>query len=70
MKLREITPEHMRCIIGSCPAIYETNRGTYILIGHKLNLKKIDSNLKNKISSHENAIEVPQELLKNISLSL
>jgi len=65
MKFREITPKEMRCMIGSCPAIFETERGTYIIVGEKIPSEKIPDRIKNKVGPDENAIEVPNKLLKN-----
>ncbi|HOZ46600.1 MAG TPA: hypothetical protein PLO37_06595 [Candidatus Hydrogenedentes bacterium] len=60
MRIREITPEPLKCIVGACPAVYETDRGTFILIGRQLDVAQL---LPGKVGSEETAIEIPQELL-------
>lgn len=66
MKLRNITPKALQCIIGSCPAIHETDRGTIIVIGTRLDAAYVAELLPGKVDAHEEAIEVPCELLNDI----
>lgn len=67
MRLTEITPESMRCIIGSCPAVYETDRGTIVLIGKRLDSRTMAQLLPGKVAPHEEAIEVSRELLLDLT---
>ncbi len=66
MKATEITPEKMRCMFQMCPAIYDTDQGTYIIVGRKLKerLKEIP---RLKVGPEEEAIEVPKDLLKGLN---
>lgn len=36
MKLTNITPKRLLCPAGGCPAVYETDRQTYLIIGSKV----------------------------------
>ncbi len=67
MKLIEITPKQLQCGIGSCPAIFETDRGTYVVIGRNL-VGELPHELKGRVSSHETVIEVPKELLATATI--
>lgn len=66
MKLIEITPKHMRCGIGACPAIFETDRDTYIVIGKQLSSEMIKQLLEEKVGTDETAIELPKGILNGI----
>jgi len=66
MKLKEKTPEILRCEIAACPAIFETDHDTYIVIGKRIIHRKNCSLLKNRIRRGETAIEFPKELLVEI----
>lgn len=66
MKLIEITPKVMRCGIGSCPAIFETPDGKYVLIGSRLPEEFVNQELAGRISPGETAIEIPRELLAQL----
>jgi hypothetical protein len=68
MKLKEITPEYLRCVIGTCPAVYETDRGTYILIGKVVKSADIGSSLAERIGPDETVVEIPKELVSNLTI--
>jgi|GEM_PF-3706121 len=36
MKIKDITPSRFSCAGGACPAVYDTDRGTYLIIGRKV----------------------------------
>ena len=63
MQLEEVTPAKFRCIIGSCPSIFKTNRKTYIVVGKKIaNVDSMDE-LSRKIGPDEMAVELPEGIL-------
>ncbi len=64
MKLKDITPKSFSCEAGGCPAIFETDRGTYLIIGTKVD--SVDSLLSGRIGPNETAIEVPAGLIRGI----
>lgn len=66
MKIRNITPEKMLCVVGACPAIYETDRGTIVIIGKRLPQKDVNLLLSGKVDTQEEVIEIPRELLSDI----
>lgn len=68
MKLKEITPEHLRCVIGACPAVYETDRGTYVLIGKIVNDTDIANVLAGMVGADEMAVEIPKEFLSGLTV--
>lgn len=64
MNLVEKTPESLVCLIGQCPAIFETDRGTYVVIGQ---IVQDLEGIKGRIGKNEIAIEIPQKLLAGIT---
>ena len=65
MKMFDITPKQFHCGIGACPAVFETDRGTYVLIGSNLPSASINE-LSERIGVGETAIEIPKELLASL----
>ena len=65
--MRDMTPEHMRCAWGACPAVYELDDDTVIIIGKKPEDQMIET-LRGRVGEDEYAIVVSKNLLKNISL--
>ena len=59
MKTRNITPPAFDCLIGMCPAIYETDRSTYLIVGTPV--PPNDSDIAH--SKDEVLVEVPRALL-------
>ncbi len=66
MQLRERTPKHLLCGAAVCPAIFESDRDTFVLIGRKLKPEDLDGDFVDRIGADEIAIEVPRELLASI----
>ncbi len=66
MELKNITPKALRCVVGVCPAIYLTDRGTAVVIGRRLDSAIVSELLPGKVGSQEVAIEIPRELLDDL----
>ncbi len=66
MQLRERTPKHLLCGVAMCPAIFESDRDTFVLIGRNLKPEELDGDLVGRIGADEIAIEVPRELLADV----
>lgn len=49
------------CDGGGCPAVYETSRGTYVIIGRRMSVGEKEGLPMDGI---EDALEVPRELLR------
>ena len=62
----EKTPAQFYCVTCACPSVFETNRGTYIIVGKELNLKEIAQEIKNKSGEGEIGIEVPKGLITEL----
>jgi len=65
MKIKEVTPKVFSCEAGGCPAVFETDKGTYLIIGTKVD--SAESLLSGRIGPNETAIEVPAELIRRIT---
>lgn len=61
--LNDLTPSSFSCLIGACPAIFETDQKTYIIIGSVVDSKTVKELLPGRVGKGEIAIEIPQELL-------
>lgn len=61
--LKDITPSSFNCGIAVCPAIFETDQRTYIIIGSVVDSKTVKELLPGRVGKGEIAIEIPQELL-------
>ena len=59
--MREVTPKPQMCVVGACPAIFESNKKSYLIIGKKINGK--DLGISKRIAKDEILIEIPKELL-------
>ncbi len=66
-KVKEISPDNY-CVLGSCPSVFETDKGTFLIIGKKLDNEKIPDEVKKKIGSNEMVIEVPKNLITELDL--
>jgi hypothetical protein len=62
MKLKDVTPKKFACLAGGCPAIFETDRGTCLIIGTKV--ESAESLLAGRIGLNETVIEVPVEIIR------
>lgn len=58
---KELTPVEIICIMGGCPAIFETNNNSYAVIGKKLNADELG--ISNRVGNDEVLIEIPKELI-------
>jgi hypothetical protein len=57
----------LMCDGGSCPAVYETNRDTYVIIGRRMSAGEKEGLPMDGI---EDALEVPRELLRESASKL
>lgn len=67
MKLKEKTPKIFRCApFPGCPAVFETDRKSFVIIGSKFAKSHVIRHLRGRIAKNEVAIEIPKDLLKSI----
>ena len=62
-ELSEVTPTNLRCANGKCCAIFSANNGNYIIIGKKLDARKLEG-VRHRVGGDEYAIEIPGEYLR------
>ena len=60
MKAKEITPKEGRCGVGPCPAVFKTDRKTFIVIGAVPANDDLPSNIRKKMGKGETAVEIPE----------
>jgi hypothetical protein len=58
---KEVTPKMMRCGAGPCPAVFESNNDSFLIIGKKISGHELG--IQNRINSDEVLIEVPKKLI-------
>lgn len=66
MKLKDVTPLKFVCHGGFCPSIFETDKGTYLIVG--TGVDSPETVLPGKIGSEETVVEVPADLLRSLSI--
>ena len=66
MKVIDVTPLPFSCRGGGCPAVYETDRGSYLIIGRKVDFP--ENLLPGKIGPDETIIEIPANLVQGIAM--
>ena len=60
---KELTPKEMSCVWGACPAIFETNKNSYVVIGKIQNAEKLG--ISNRVAKDKIVIEIPKKLIDN-----
>ena len=66
MKIKEITPEAFICHSSSCcPAVFETDNGSYIIIGKKLDVAAV-AQLDGRVGADEFVIEVSKGMIDGL----
>ncbi|MEZ0223677.1 MAG: hypothetical protein ACAH83_03925 [Alphaproteobacteria bacterium] len=66
MKLLDITPPEFVCQnCSACPAVFETDNDSYVIIGKKLPAN-LQSQLKNRVADDEFVIEVPKGMIDKL----
>ena len=68
IKCFEITPKRFHCIAAACPSVFETEKGTFLIIGKELDNENIPDEVRKKIGNNEMVIEVPKNLITNLDL--
>jgi hypothetical protein len=66
MKLLDITPPEFVCqSCSACPAVFETENNSYVIIGKKLSAAA-QAQLKTRIADDEFVIEVPKGMIDKL----
>jgi hypothetical protein len=66
MKTKDVTPLSFSCIEGHYPSVYETDQGTYLIIGRNVDFP--ENLLSGKIGLDETIIEIPANLVQGIAM--
>jgi hypothetical protein len=67
-KLKDITPKAMQCVGIGCPAIFDRDQKTYVIVGKVLRGRDLPAEFEKRIGAGEIAIEIPKELLSNVKM--
>jgi len=66
MKLKEITPSEFVCHSATCcPAVFETENNSYVIIGKKLSASAVEQ-LAGRVGADEFVIEVPKGMIDGV----
>jgi len=66
MKFKEITPAEFMCHTSSCcPAVYEVDNESYVIVGKKLSAASLSA-VKDRIGDDEYAIEVKRGMIDKL----
>lgn len=66
MKLKEVTPKEMMCHTSSCcPAVFETDNGSYVVIGKKLDAN-VTKQLEGRVAEDEFVVEIPKGMIDGL----
>lgn len=63
--MKEITPKHLRCAIGSCPGVYEIDDGNLLIIGKNITTE-LDEKIQSKIGKDEFAVLINREFFSEL----
>lgn len=69
MKLKDITPKEDLCAIGACPAVFESDRDTYVVVGKILPHSETSVLIPGRVGEDEIAVEVPKRILGKLIAS-
>ncbi len=62
MKTVEIA---ISCVIGSCPAIFKTDKQTHVIVGKLIKTDFLTPQISKRINHGEVAIEVPNSIFED-----
>jgi hypothetical protein len=62
---KEITPSHLRCFAGSCPAVYTLSDGNLLIIGKKPS-DTLYKQVEAKVADDEFAVVLSPEFFQKI----
>ena len=61
----ELTPSHLRCVAGSCPAVYSLSDGDLLIVGKKLS-DELFQEIAHKVADDEFAVKLGPEFFKGL----
>jgi len=65
MKLTNITPKHLRCALGTCPAVFVLKDRRLVIVGKQAPSDILDE-LKGKVGSDETVSVISADFLKDV----
>jgi hypothetical protein len=60
-----LTPSHLRCSIGACPAVWKLSDGDLVIIG-KIAPEMVVDQLRDKIGPDEFAVKISSEYFQKL----
>jgi hypothetical protein len=66
MKVIDLTPKEFNCMAGACPKVFETDRGTVIVIGRVLGYQEQSQLPTGTLGEGEAAVELPKGIVANL----
>lgn len=63
--MKEITPAHLRCAIGTCSAVYEVDGDDLLVIGKKIT-SELNEKIQSRVGEDEFAILINREFFNEL----
>lgn len=64
--MRELTPKHLMCGIGSCPSIFEIDEENIVVVGKELS-PEMREKISFKVGDNENAVIIRKEFFAELN---
>lgn len=64
--MKEITPEYLRCALGSCPAVFEADKDHLVIIGSTKLTPEQKKEIQSRVGEDEFAIIIRREFFKEL----
>ena len=65
--MENVTPKHLLCSIGACPAVFKAEDGTIVIVGKRDPTRAALLTKEGKVAPDEEVVFVDPALLENVS---
>lgn len=63
--MKEITPAHLRCCVGTCPGVYEVDAQTIVVVGKRAAADQLQE-LTGRIGDDEYAVVISKDFFSEL----
>jgi hypothetical protein len=64
--MKDLTPEHLRCSCGTCPAVLDLGEGEMLIIGKQLSHEQ-QTLVQGRVGADETGIVINRKYLANLN---